>query len=187
MNQVIDTIHNRRSVRFYEDKKLTKEEIQTIIDAGNMAPTGSGQSWRFVAVTNDEILEKMRTLAKPKYEAWMKNAPQPFKEVRAQIDAVASDPVYYSAPAVIFVISSGMTADFDCSMVCENMMLAARSMEIGSCWVYFGQLIVDEPEIIQMLQIKENEKVYGPIILGYPKGEFPPAMAPKKAAKILYL
>ena len=65
-------------------------------------------------------------------------------------------------------------------MVCENMMIAARELEIGSCWVHFGQMGMNE-EILKMLEIKKNKKVFGPKIFEYPKGEFPETPVKKDA------
>ena len=107
--------------------------------------------------------------------------------MRKEIDARVSDPVYYDAPAIMFVIGSGMTSDFDTPMVCENIMLAARSFGMESCWVYFGQLPLDDHEVRNALEMREGEKVYGPILLGYPKGGEFPAPPPKKDAVIKWI
>lgn len=182
MNGVIDNILKRRSVRLYEQKKLFKDILETIINAANAAPSAAnGQPWRFVVVQDEGLRKKMAMLALPKYKKWLDGMPQAFKDMRKELDAVSPDPIYYSAPAVIFVIGSGNTSDLDCPMACENLMLAARSLEIGSCWVYMGQLVLDEKEIRDVLEIKEGEKVYGPILLGYPKSGFPEGPKKKQA------
>ncbi len=174
MNPVIENIKKRRSVRLYESKPISKEILTEIIDAGNSAPSGcNAQNWRFVIVEDAAFRKKLADIAIPRYKEWMKKAPAQMKEMKDAIDAQVSDPVYYSAPVVVFVIGWGMTSDYDTSMVCQNIMLAARSFGIGSCWVYFGQLALDDAEIRKALELKKEEKVYGPILLGYPKGNFP--------------
>ena len=174
MNEVIDVITKRRSVRQYEPKPIPRDVLQTIIDSGNLAPSGcNAQEWRFVVVEDGEFRKKLASLALPRYKKWMEKAPEELKAMREEIDASCDDPVYYSAPVIMFIIGSGMTADFDCSMVCENVMLAARSFGIGSCWVYFGQLPIDDAEVKEALELQPEEKVYGPILLGYPKSDFP--------------
>jgi nitroreductase len=179
---------NRRSVRFYDSRPIPRETMQLLIDAGNMAPTGGNvQNWRFVVVEDKVFREKLMALGIPRYRKWMEKAPQGLADLRKEIDAIVADPVYYSAPAIVFVIGSGMTGELDTPMVCENMMLAARSLGIGSCWVYFGQLPLDDQEVRAALEMKEGEKVYGPILLGYPKGdEFPPS-PPKKSSVIKWI
>jgi nitroreductase len=187
MNTVINTIMNRRSVRFYKDKPISKDQTEAIIQAGNYAPTGSGaQMWRFVVVESERFREKLARLALPRYKKWMENAPVGFKAVRDKIDSEVEDPVYYSAPSIVFVIGSGMTSDLDCPMVCENMMVAAKSLGIGSCWVYFGQLVLDDPEVREKLEMREGEKVYGPILLGYPRDNLP-ERAPKKEPLVKWI
>jgi len=179
MNKVIETIMSRRSVRSYNSKPIPKEILEAIIDAGNAAPSGMNmQGWRFVVVQDKAFKDKLKSLAIPKYKKWMEQAPQALIDIRKEIDAATNDPIYYNAPVIIFIIGSGMTGDFDTPMVCENIMLAARSLGIGSCWIYFGQLPLDDTQVREKLEIQEGEKVYGPILLGYPKGEFPES--PKK-------
>lgn len=174
MNLMIETIRNRRSVRFFESKPIPKDALVSIINAGNMAPSGcNAQGWRFVAIVDEKFRKKLADLALPRYKKFMQKSNAALKELREEIDAQVSDPVYYGAPALVFVIGSGMTTDMDCPMVCENMMLAARSLEIGSCWVYFGQLVLDDAEVRKALELKPDEKVFGPILFGYPEGDFP--------------
>jgi nitroreductase len=187
MNAVIDTIVQRRSVRFFKPDALPRDALNEILRAAQSAASGAGtQLWRFVVVDDAAFRTKLAALALPRYQKWMERAPGFLKDVRQQIDAVVKDPIYYNAPAVVFVIGSGMTADFDCSMVCGNMMVAAKSLGIGSCWVYFGQLPVKEPEVSAALELKDGEKVYGPILLGYPQEGLPPA-APRKAPIVKWI
>ncbi len=188
MNNIIETIMNRRSVRDYDSKPIPKDILQTMIDAGNAAPTGmNAQGWRFVVVQGKIFKDKLLSLAIPRYKKWMEKASQSLSDLREEIDSAAdNDPVYYHAPVIIFVIGSGMTGDFDTPMVCQNMMLAARSFGIGSCWVYFGQLPLDDAGVRKELELQEGEKVYGPILLGYPKGDFPDSPE-KKEAKIKWI
>jgi nitroreductase len=187
MNKVIETIKSRRSVRMYDTKPIPKKVIQAIIDAGNAAPSGMNvQGWRFIVVQGKAFKNKLMSLAIPRYKQWMEKAPQALSDMRKEIDAATNDPIYYNAPVIIFVIGSGMTSDLDTPMVCENIMLAARSLDIGSCWVYFGQLPLDDMEVRKELEIQPDEKVYGPILLGYPKGDFPTSPA-KKEAKVKWI
>ncbi len=186
MNPILDNIHSRRSVREFEQKPILQDVLKEIIDAGNAAPSGMNtQGWRFVVITDPESRKLLADLALVKYQEWIKSAPTEMQVMRAEIDKLTPDPVYYQSPAIIFVMGTGMARDLDCPMVCQNMMLAARSIGIGSCWVYFGQLPLGDGRVNKLLDLKEGEKVFGPIILGYPKGGFPPAPS-KKPAQILW-
>ena len=190
MNPVIDNIKKRRSVRQYESKPIPKDILKEIIDAGNYAPTGAGaQGWRFVVVESETFRKKMVEIAVPVYKQWILKMPEAFQKMRAERDAVTTDPIYYSAPVIVFVIGSPTasgTGEYDCPMVCENMMLAARSFGIGSCWVFMGQFALKDEMVKKDLELKDGEKVYGPILLGYPQGDFP-QMNPKKPPVIKWI
>jgi nitroreductase len=71
---------------------------------------------------------------------------------------------------VIFVIG---TAPQECAMVCQSMMLAATSLGLENCIVGFGAQVTGDAEIVEVLEPKENERIFGPIVIGhseiYPK------------------
>lgn len=68
MNPVLEAIKKRRSVRAYESKPIPKDVINTIIQAGNEAPSAmNSQPWRFVVVEDKETKNKLVRAALPKY------------------------------------------------------------------------------------------------------------------------
>jgi len=184
LNQILEVIKKRRSWRSYDEKSVPHKLIQAVIDAGNEAPSGmNSQPWRFVVVENETIRKKLFDAAYPKwrkvYEDLMKN---PASAVEAAKYGKMVDPVYYRAPVIIFVIGKGAV---NCALCCENMMLAAESLGLGNCYVYFGSLIKDNPEIVETLELAEKDEIYGPILLGYPKGE--PEVPIKKPARVKWV
>jgi len=184
MNQVLDLIKRRRSCRSFEAKQVPRDLVEMVIDAGNEAPSGMNkQPWRFVAVENEAMRRRLFDAAYPKwkriYEDLMKNTATVGDATRyGRMD----DPVYYHAPVVVFVIGQGAV---NCALCCENMMLAAESIGLGSCYVYFGSLIRDDPEIVKALELGEKDEIYGPIILGYPRGE--PEVPLKKPPRVKWV
>lgn len=173
MNHVIEAIQQRRSVRSYEDRPVPKDVLNTIISAGNQAPSAmNSQPWRFVVVEDDDIKKKLLGAALPNAKKILANVrevdPERYNQIMKRYDEM-KDPVYYSAPAVLFVIGSGRYADHSCPLACENIMLAAYSLGIGSCWVGFGSMVTDDKDVVKALELREEEKIYGPIVLGYPK------------------
>lgn len=187
MNPVLENIRNRRSVRSFEDKTVPRDVLEAVIEAANQAPSGSNsQPWRFVVVESDTARRKLLETAGPRYRKWLSSMPEAFQEMRRRIDEEISDSVYYSAPAIVFVIGQGGSSIFDCPLACENIMLAAHSLGLGSCWVFIGGLAAGDPDVRKMLDLQEGEKVYGPIVLGYPKGDFPPSPS-KKPAQVKWI
>ncbi|MCC8127464.1 MAG: nitroreductase family protein [Clostridiales bacterium] len=63
MNEMLQTIMERRSIRKYNDKPVTEEQLTDILEAGRYAPTGGNcQTVHFVVITNEEIRENLRGL-----------------------------------------------------------------------------------------------------------------------------
>ena len=173
MNTVLEAIQKRRSIRSYEDKNVPKEIIKTVIHAGNKAPSSMNyQPWRFVVVEGREIHQKLLHIALPNakkiFDNFKEKDPKHYESIMRRFDE-SEDPVYYSAPVIIFVIGRGVYADHSCPLACQNMMLAAYSLGLGSCWVGLGSMIADNAEARELLDLKDDEKIFGPIILGYPK------------------
>ena len=78
------------------------------------------------------------------------------------------DLVFYSAPVILYVLGPAKN-NIGCAMACENIMLAAVSLGLGSCYVGFGAMVTHNPEVVEKLELKDGERIYGPILLGYPK------------------
>jgi nitroreductase len=176
MNPVLETIKNRRSIRSYRAASVPRDVLDKIIEAGSQAPFFN-ETWgcppvgRFVVVQANEFRQKLLQAARPKYQKHMDSLPDDswLKQARTKLGVLdTADPIYYAAPVIIFVIGSGGVARTVCPLACQNIMLAALSLGLGSCWVGFGARITDDAEIVTALELKEDESLYGPIVLGYP-------------------
>ena len=179
MNQVIEVINNRRSIRDYEPKPIPRDVINTIIEAGNQAPFMSEkrfQPWRFVVVENPEFKQKLVQTTLPIWKNFMENmkeaSPEIYEKAMMLYETMdePKDLVYYSAPVIIFVIGPARNATC-CALACENIMLAATSLGLGSCYVGFGAMVTGNADVVQTLELTEDEQIYGPILLGYPKDD----------------
>lgn len=189
MNAVIEAIKKRRSVRSYNARPIPRDLLNAVIEAGNEAPSAmNSQPWRFVVVEDNEVKMKLLSAALPQAKKFTETV-KDFDPVRYEVIkkrySELPDPIYYSAPAIVFVIGNGRYAVHSCPLACENMMLAAHSLGLGSCWVGFGAMVLEEPEVRSLLELKEDESIFGPILLGYPKGEF--ARPPKREPKVKWI
>jgi nitroreductase len=133
----------------------------------------NSQPWRFVVVGDDAVHKKMTEACIPNAKQLLNplktSNPERYEMIMKRYEEL-EDPIYYSAPTMIFVIGKGTYADLSCPLACENIMLAAFSLGLGSCWVAFGSLFSDNEELTGLLELKEDEKIFGPIIIGYPSG-----------------
>jgi nitroreductase len=184
MNAIIAAINARRSVRSYQSRPIPLDVVKAVIDAGNEAPSAmNSQPWRFVVIEDGQAKTKLLGVALPNakkiLEQMKESDPARYEAITKRLNELP-DPVYYSAPVIVFVIGSGRYAQHSCPLACENMMLAAHSMGLGSCWVGFGSMVTDDLEVKRILDLAEGEMIFGPILLGYPVGypERPPKKAP---------
>ena len=189
MNEILQAIRERRSVRSYEPRAVSREQLENLIEAATWAPSGMNvQPWRFVVVQDASLRKKLVAVAVPNSKRYLEplrqSNPAMWALMMKRYEAL-EDPVYYSAPAIIFVIGSGSQAADSCPMACLNLMLAAHAMGLGTCWVKLGSLVTDDPDIAGALQFKEGEAIFGPILVGYP-GEHPTAPA-RKPANVVWI
>ena len=182
MNEVIEVINKRRSIRAYEPKPIPKEIINTIIEAGNQAPSTMGmvkgvlrfQPWRFVVVENPAFKQKLLQTAFPIWKKTMEGMkemdPELYENVMTLYEAMEEpkDMIYHGAAVILFVIGPIRNA-VSCALACENIMIAATALGLGSCYTGFGANVKGDAEIVQALELTEGERIYGPILLGYPK------------------
>jgi nitroreductase len=153
-------LEERRSIRRYLDKPVEKEDLLKVLKAATLAPSWkNSQSWRFYAVTNDQILASIKENALPAFNA--KNCAQ--------------------APVLIVACfeegKSGRGADgeyatdcgegwsyYDLGLACENLCLQAQALGLGT--LIMG--LRNEKVLKQILSIPENQQVVAVISLGYP-------------------
>jgi len=176
-NPVIDSIFNRYSCRDFEQKPIAKEILKVIIEAGNQAPFVADkgfQPWRFVIVENPDFKQKLVQTTFPIWKKSMDNIKDMMPEIyntAMKVYAEMPEPkdlVYYAAPSIVFVIGQKKYA-IDCALACENIMIAATSYGLGSCYVGFGGMVTSNEDIVKTLELTDDERIFGPILLGYPK------------------
>jgi nitroreductase len=184
MNPVIEAMYKRRSIRSYDPKPIPKNVINTIIEAGNQAPSQGRevnggfkfQPWRFVVVENPAFKRKLVETTMPFWKKMTESIgethPELYENVMSLYEArpEPKDMVYHGAPVIIFVIGPTSYA-VSCALACENIMLAAISLGLGSCYVGFGMMVKGNAEVVQALELADGERIYGPILLGYPKDD----------------
>lgn len=181
MNETLRVIHNRRSIRVYKTEQISDAELQEIMDAAIMAPSASNlQKWYFTVIQNQDLLDRM---------VW--DIADAFKKTgnKHLIDRI-SDPTYhtfYHAPTVI-VISGEQNYTYapnDCAAAAENILIAAESLNIGSCWIASILTLFDSEkgnEYKKELGIPDDYKPVCSIAIGYKAGENPAIPSRDKGA-----
>lgn len=171
MNEIIKAMEERRSIRKFKPDMPAKQDLEQIIEAGLYAANGMGQQATItIAVTNKELRDELSEINR-KIGGWDEGF----------------DP-FYGAPAILLVLANKerSTYVYDGSLVMGNMMLAAYSLGIGSCWIHRAKEEFeseDGKKILKELGIDGEYEGIGHCILGYPDGE-PGEAAPRKENRI---
>jgi len=182
MNKVMETIKSRRSIRKYLPEQLKEAELQAILEAGAYAPSAhNDQSWHFTVVRNKELLDRMNDKAKELMAA------QDADWVRS-MGRNKLFHLFYHAPAVIVVSmrKDAMSPMVDCSAAIENMLLAAESLDIGSCWIGLARYYFSIKEELPRLKIPEGYEPCYAVALGY-KDQRPAHALPRKEGAVNYI
>ena len=174
MENVIENIKSRRSVRKYKNEQISDEDLYTILESAKHAPSGgNSQTWHFTVIQNEEILLKLNNYIRAAFEK-LEVDENTYKSIRGGKTASKNDnySFYYKAPTLIITSNdsnySNAMADSACAL--ENMLLTANYLNLGACWInqvtWFDR---DENvrSLLTSLGIPENYKVCGSVCLGY--------------------
>lgn len=166
MNEIIENIKSRRSIKKYKSDQVSQEMIDIIVEAGTYAPSGMNkQSAIILAVTDKNMRDRLSKL-----NAEVAGMPENF------------DP-FYNAPVVLVVLADKNvpTYIYDGSLVMGNMMLTAHSLGLGSCWIHRAKETFETDEgkqILKDLGIVGNYEGIGNCIIGY--SDIDPITKPRK-------
>ncbi len=162
-NEVLEAMQLRRSIRSYKPDPVPEADLREIIKAGLYAASGRGsQDTLIMAITNPAMIRRLSRL-NCEIGGW-----EP-----------SFDP-FYGAPAVLVVLADKKrpTAVYDGSLVMGNLMLAAHSLGLGSCWIHRAKEEFERPEgraLLKSLGITGDYEGIGHCVVGYAKGEIPVA------------
>jgi nitroreductase len=197
MNDTIKTIFERRAIRKYKEKAVSKEIIEQIIDAGRIAPSAMNrQPWKFYVVTSKEDIklfsreiakQGLKTIPKIGIKEAVKSIVAGVTNLSHGIDFLMSkDPVFHEAPVVIFITApkDNEWASLDIGMCSQNMMLAAKSLGLDSCPIGFGKF-VEKTKSYSKLNIPSDERVQLAIIIGY--GDEKPEVHKREKDNVFYI
>ena len=172
MNDTIKTLIERRSCKKFKSEQIKDEELNLILQAGMNAPTGKGMQSPIILVLQDKKnIDKLRKL-------------------NAKILGADVDP-FYNAPTVLVVMADKnmFTHVEDASLVLGNMMNAAFSLGVGSCWIHRAKEEFQTEEgkaLLKEWNIPENYEGVGHCVLGYPAMEYM-LRKPRKKDYIWYI
>ena len=167
----MDAIYERRSVRAYAPLTIEKAVVLKLLDAAVHAPTAVHEEpWAFAVIQDRETLKRLSDKAKellPKMEGLVH-----LRDGSAHRFTLPDD-VFHGAGTLIAIYGRalGPFVAADCWLAAENLMLAARAMELGTCVIGLAVAALNTPEWKATLSIAEEMTAYAPIVVGVPSGE----------------
>ena len=153
MNEVMKCLTERRCVRKFKAEQVKKSELDEVIRAGMFAPSGMNrQSAVMLVIQDKDVISKLSKL-------------------NAEVMGASADP-FFGAPTVIVVLADKNVRTYveDGSLVMGNMMNAAYSLGLDSCWVHRAREVMNSEygrELIKAAGFGEEYEGIGNLVLGY--------------------
>jgi nitroreductase len=146
----LDIILTRRSIRKYKPGILPREKIDEILKCAQYAPSAvNKQPWHFIVIDDKQVFKKIMDIHP--YSKMLDTASHAI--VVCGDEKLQHDDGYWIA---------------DCGAATQNILLAAHSLGIGSCWVGLYPRQQRMKDISELLNIPGHVKPFALITLGYP-------------------
>ncbi len=174
----LEALVTRRSTRNYKPNPVEQEKLDQILDAGRQAPSGgNNQTSHFLVIRNPHVLNRLIAMTEKAFAA-MEIEENTYASMKHSIAASKKGGYVfcYNAPVLIVVANRKDYGNniADCACAIENMMVAANALDLGSCWINQLKWLNEDADIVAYLRgfgMKEDERVYGAVIIGYPASE----------------
>lgn len=188
---MLDIIKRRRSIRKYMPEQISDAELAAILEAATYAPSGhNSQPWYFTVIQNKELIDTISNQAKQVMTSSCLDKPQ-------RLGSSGNYHLFHNAPTVI-IVSGDKAAqsplqlsgyDFtsytplaDCAAAIGNMLLAAESIGVGSCWVGLVNYFFTLSDEVAKLGIPAQYQPLFAVCLGYKDANLVGAVAAKRKA-----
>jgi nitroreductase len=186
--ELIDVIEKRRSIRLFTDEPIPVSDLKELVRRATLAPSiANAEPWRFIAITNKELLTKLTEMVQQKYDQVLEKADDETSvKIKERIKHFST--FFNDAPAVIAVINQPYEAIIDhvlaktgyihdelnelrnfpniqtLGAAIQNILLSAVDMKYGACWLT-GPMLA-KSEIEEELDIKHPDSLFAFVAIG---------------------
>lgn len=177
--ELLELMKYRRSIRKYQEKQITRDSLQKIIEAGLYAPNaGGGQRTFICAIHNQDLCEKIGKLNLSGFDRSRLAGSYVSAEQPSIIDDPAIKNGFYGAPTAcaIFSPNNFLYSIPDAFCCAENMVLEAAELGISSCIVARGEETFDNETgscFLKEWGVPSNYTARCFVLLGYCQGAYP--------------
>ena len=197
--EVKTAIQKRTSVRIFKDEKVPVSDLKELVRLAGLAPSVNNyQPWKYIAITNKELLNRMADIVAVKIAALPLKKTEATKNIITQVTWFST--FFKDAPAVLAlvvepyetVLESGVDLTHDeinkirnypdiqsAGASIQNLLLSAVDMDYAACWLS-GPMFAKK-EIEEMLGIKAPSSLLAFIAIGKARSEHKPKEKPNLA------
>lgn len=182
-------ISERVSVRKFKSDKVELSMIKKIVEMAGKAPSiNNSQPWKFIAVTNEEVINKMAAIVHSKVDKIFPDSHPKSAQIKSQVQSFST--FFADAPAMIVVLQKPYEAVVDkilpeggldhneinkmrnfpniqtIGAAIQNMLLTAVDLGLGGCWLTGPNIAA--PDLEKLLNIEEPYTISACVAIGYP-------------------
>lgn len=198
---IFEAIDNRKTIRKFDSYKPTTDEVKRIIESARLAPSAMNtQNWKFLAIYNDEIKNKMAEAVLKAYDEILAGLDE---QTAQAVERYKGHSTFFSKVPLVIVCLEEEAPSFMGGVLekakipnekiklmrpdsyllsmggaIENMLLAAYSMGLGSCWMVAP--VLGEEGMRKVLNLKETQKIISVLAIGKPASDATTKRSPKK-------
>lgn len=166
MNEIIRLLHNHRTIRKFTNQEISKQQIRTIVEAGQRASTSSYvMAYSIIGVTDETIKKELR-----------KVSGQPYVEENGYLFVICADlnRNYHldtmkdleNKKKNIESTEQFIVTTIDAALVTQNMVIATESLGLGAC--FLGSLRNDINRVNELLELPDYVIPLFGLAIGYP-------------------
>lgn len=157
MNETLETMWKRRSIRKYKSDAIPEKDLNLILEAARRAPTGANrQKWHMIVITDPD--QRKSTAEVCNQQMWMAEA-----------------------PVILCLVTLPGEGSVNGAIVLDHAILAATSLGYGTCWIG----AYDMAKVKKVLGIPEDHGIVCLVPVGLPAEQ--PSQRPRKSAAELFM
>ena len=201
-------------MRKFDQKPVPHDYLKLLTDAARFSPTGGNvQDLSITIINNHETRKELEDEIIAYYDKIVRMLRNPLlryclrfsgdakvketakdKDFFTKIERIYShmkdgeNNIFYDAPLVMLFHTSRLlpTAHEDCILAAYNVVLAAETLKMGSCFVSLSQqAITANNKIKQVIGIPRSDHIYAVLVLGFPATSYR-RVAPRKEKNVQF-
>jgi nitroreductase len=170
----IRAIYERRAIRTYDDRPISREDVELVLDAAIHAPSAVNcQPWAFVVIQEREALaryakEGTQLLLDEPLAVEVVESGLPDMDRLRQMASGPDFELFHGAPALVVIYATSADGVPDCFLAAQNLMLASWTLGLGTCPIGLARPLFNRAEVKKELGVSPEWTCALPIAIGWP-------------------